>query len=76
MIKKVAKHIHRDVDDDVIVKVAANLTLEAMKLNYGKTMETRKKLNLTEEPSPLHLFVRKGKTMHFFVSLFCGTAIT
>ncbi|XP_071826344.1 sulfotransferase 1 family member D1-like [Apostichopus japonicus] len=60
VIKKVAKHIHRDVDDDVIVKVAANLTLEAMKLNYGKTMETRKKLNLTEEPSPLHLFVRKG----------------
>ncbi|KAJ8025796.1 Sulfotransferase family cytosolic 2B member 1 [Holothuria leucospilota] len=60
VIRSVAKHIGHDVTDDVVNKVVENTTMETMRKNYAKAMESRKQESPSSEPTPLHAFLSKG----------------
>lgn len=60
VIKSIAQHIGRDISDDVIEKVVANSTVEAMKQNYNKAMESLKQGDLDVNVVHLTSFINKG----------------
>lgn len=60
VINSIAKHVGHNVNDEVINKIVANTTIEAMQRNYVKAMATRKQEKLNAEPTHLLAFLQKG----------------
>lgn len=60
VIKTVAKHIGHVVTDEVVDRIVENTTVEAMKRNYARAMESRKQENPNNEQTSLDKFISKG----------------
>lgn len=60
VIKSVAKHIGRDVSNEVIDRVVKNTTMDAMRENYKSAMEARKQEAQRVEAASLFMFLHKG----------------